>query len=44
MMVKLKLKNKANPVFEGIVHLTYTTCKGEKNYEQVPFRYESPAN
>ena len=44
MMVKLNLKNRENPVFEGKVHLSYTTIQGEKCHDEYPFRYESPVN
>lgn len=44
VLVKLNLKDKAKPVFEGDVHLKYRTAEGQKIEEDYPFKYESPTN
>lgn len=43
ILVKLNLKDKDRPVFQGDVHLKYRTAEGEKVEANYLFKYESPA-
>lgn len=44
ILVKLNLKNKEHPTFEGVVHLKYRKAEGGIIEQDYPFKYDSPIN